>query len=383
MADMVEAAREAREADEISDNAKNENEAFQERDEQNTHGPGSTRVSLVTEKEAAPSLLPPLENRTEFPAQEGQAADEEYDDEETEDDDEETEDDENFLNVNNHSDDSSQGPPPDIRPVNLPPTSEAPTSTSAYNILLGNARRETPLKANIFAPGMRILGVHKTGFLESARVDKVLVTTNELLITWLSGCDTQLSIVLPMSRIRFYAGHLVGTEEKSEFDFASEEEIRRQNQLRSKRDPESMQVPDSNTKRRLVPLMMQMLDTFPLADDDFNLLPERTVECSKAELRPYSRKKVRVVPREQSERAHSTPVTHAVIQKVSHCTHTQYVNRDDDDMSSCSSGMFVGFHPDEARASDAQMTVDQPVVKAAIVRVFKSLIGKDDHSFLQ
>ena len=88
MADMVEAAREAREADEISDNAKNENEAFQERDEQNTHGPGSTRVSLVTEKEAAPSLLPPLENRTEFPAQEGQAADEEYDDEETEDDDE-------------------------------------------------------------------------------------------------------------------------------------------------------------------------------------------------------------------------------------------------------------------------------------------------------
>ena len=227
-------------------------------------------------------------------------------------------------------------------------------------------------------PGMRVLGVHETGLLESARVEEIMVATNELLLTWLSGSDVEEQLVLPMSRIRYYAGHFVGTEDKTEFDFACDEAIRRQNHLRN-RDAASMRVPDADTKRRLVPLMMQMLDAFPLADDDFNLLPERAVACTPAELRPYSRKKARGSrERKKKKMVNSQLATRADGETGGDSSHMERVDEDDDTNSSSSSGMFFGIHPDEARASDAQMTVDQPVVKAALVRVFKSLVSKEE-----
>ena len=324
--------------------------------------------------ESAPPSSP-LEERMPCSAEEAQV------------DDEETEEDEDFLKTTNDdssSDESCQRDLQDTRPANAPlPLAIPSTSNYRYcSILLGNAHLGAPITADTFMPGMRVLGVHETGLLESARVEEIMVATNELLLTWLSGSDVEEQLVLPMSRIRYYAGHFVGTEDKTEFDFACDEAIRRQNHLRN-RDAASMRVPDADTKRRLVPLMMQMLDAFPLADEDFNLLPERAVACTPAELRPYSRKKVRgsrerKKKKRKKKMVNSQLATRADGETGGDSSHMERVASDDDTNSSSSSGMFFGIHPDEARASDAQMTVDQPVVKAALVRVFKSLVSKEE-----
>ena len=210
-------------------------------------------------------------------------------------------------------------------------------------------------------PGMRILGVHDTGLLESARLEEVVVGLREVELTWISGRDARRLVRLPICRIREYAAHRVGTyaePEHSDEETASDSDLSCLDELRT---TSPMQVPDSESKRELVPRMIQMIDTAPLTDDAFVPLPEKndlyTVaglhESTETDTRPFG-----------------------VL------TSNQKGPRETDAGAS-SSSFFLGIHPDEDRARVAQQNVDSPIAKAALAQIFHSLIGEEDSSLLR
>lgn len=244
--------------------------------------------------------------------------------------------------------------------------------------------REEPLTANMLVPGMRVLGLLETGFLESARVEDVYIESNDVMLTWLSGDDMGQTARFPISRLRVYSGHRVSINIEDELQVARELALwkREQRHLCAReRDAASMQVPDADTKRILVPLMIQMIDAKPLADEFFELIPERTAACSDAELCVYARqKRIPSQSRRKLKPVSYSSETETDEENVLHPGASDITSDDEEyDLPDTSDTFFPGIHPDEARASDAQLTVDLPVAKAALAKIFRSLIGQEDN----
>ena len=125
-------------------------------------------------------------------------------------------------------------------------------------------------------PGMKVLGRHETGSLEAAVVEDVFSTT--VAVRWTTGPDAWKKANVQTSNVLQYEDDLVGSLSAQMNASREKTDLRRlacslpHRHAGTRISSADIPVPDDESKRVLVPRMLRMMRTVPVAEDEDHIV---------------------------------------------------------------------------------------------------------------